>query len=134
MANTKLPYKRSPCPVSGWLDFFGDKWTLLIIRDLMAGKTRYGQFLESPEGIPTNILADRLKRLEEGGVVSRERYSDRPPRHEYRLTRRGAELVPVMQAMCVWGRTHIGDTWSPPDWFTTASADTFVAKNSRRKR
>ena len=59
----KLSKMRSPCPIANTLDIIGDKWTLLVIRDLFAGKTTYGEFQDSPEGIPTNILADRLKRL-----------------------------------------------------------------------
>src|ERR671916_2191665 len=75
--------RRSACPVACALDVVGDRWTLLVIRDLLAGKSRYGDFLASPEKIPTNILADRLKRLEREGLVSRLPYSVRPPRYEY---------------------------------------------------
>jgi len=62
--------RRSVCPIATTLDLLGDKWTLLVVRDLLfVGKRRFGEFLESPEGIPTNILTDRLRRLEEHGVV-----------------------------------------------------------------
>ena len=63
---------RSACPITQTLDIIGDRWTLLVIRDLFMGKETYGQLLDSPEGIPTNILADRLKRLERHGIVSRQ--------------------------------------------------------------
>ncbi len=126
MSMKKLRHQRSPCPIASWLDFFGDKWTLVIVRDLTGGKRRYSEFQASPEGIPTNILADRLKRLEAIGVVTRRLYREHPPRYEYRLTRRGAELLPVLQAMAQWGRKHIARSWELPEWFTSATPDTFA--------
>ncbi len=81
--------RRSTCPVACTLDVVGDRWTLLVIRDLFKGKKRYGDFLASPEKIPTNILADRLKRLEGEGLISSALYSEHPPRSEYRLTPEG---------------------------------------------
>src|SRR5262245_53242831 len=83
--------RRSGCPVACTLDVVGDGSTLLLIRDLLGGKRRYGEFLASAEGIPTNILADRLKRLEREGIVRRVPYSVRPPRDEYELTPEGRE-------------------------------------------
>ena len=89
---------RSPCPIANTLDILGDKWTLLVVRDLLfLGKRLYGEFMQSGEGIPTNILADRLKRLEETGLVTKEPYQSNPIRHQYRLTRKGAELFPVLR-------------------------------------
>lgn len=104
---------RSFCPIAGTLDILGDKWTLLVIRDLFLGKHRYGEFQASPESIPTNILADRLKRLEANGLVVKEYYQNNPPRAAYYLTRRGADLAPVLRAMRVWGETHIDGTHVP---------------------
>lgn len=98
---------RSTCPVASLLDIVGDKWTLLVIRDLFLGKHRYGEFQASPEAIPTNILAERLKRLEAAGLVKKEYYQDNPPRAEYFLTSRGADLGPVLRAMRVWGEKYI---------------------------
>ena len=95
--------RRSLCPVACSLDVIGDRWTLLVIRDLFAGKHRYGEFLSSPEGIPTNILAERLKRLESAGLVASAPYSEHPPRYEYDLTERGRGLLPVLDAMANWG-------------------------------
>ncbi len=126
MPARKVRPKRTACPIASWLDVFGDKWTLVIVRDLMSGKTRYGEFQDSPEGIPTNILAERLKRLEANGIVTRERYSDRPPRYEYRLTRRGAELIPVLQAMSAWSGKHVVQPWTLPEWFVSATPETFA--------
>ncbi len=99
---------------------------MVIIRDLLAGKRRYNAFLDSPEGIPTNILASRLKQLEAQGVVTRRRYSERPPRYEYRLTRRGAELLPVLQEMSAWSSRHMAHGWTLPDWFATGTPDQFA--------
>lgn len=102
------PARRSPCPIACTLDLLGDRWTLLLIRDMLkAGKRRYSQFLASEEGIPTNILADRLRRLEREGLVERRLYSDRPPRWEYHLTPRGRELEPVLEALRAWGERHL---------------------------
>lgn len=98
---------RSPCPIANVLDIVGDKWTLIVVRDLMMGKHRYGEFQASPESIPTNILAERLKRLEAAGLVKKEFYQDNPPRAEYFLTRKGADLGPILQAMAQWGMQHI---------------------------
>ena len=96
---------RSSCPVASLLDIVGDKWTLIVVRDIFLNKHRYGDFLTSSEAIPTNILADRLKRLEAAGIVKRELYQDNPPRAEYFLTSRGADLEPVLRAMLLWGRS-----------------------------
>lgn len=98
---------RSSCPVAGLLDILGDKWTLIVVRDLFMNKHRYGEFLASAEAIPTNILAERLKRLEAAGIVKRELYQDNPPRAEYFLTTRGADLAPVLRAMRQWGMQYL---------------------------
>ena len=102
--------RRSACPVACALDIVGDRWTLLLIRDLLAGKKRYGDFLASPEKIPTNILADRLKRLEREGLIRRVPYSVHPPRHEYELTLEGRELGRAVDALAVWGTRHFPGT------------------------
>lgn len=112
--------RRSRCPVACTLDLLGDRWSLLVVRDVMRGKRRYAEFLESPEGIPTNILADRLKCLVEKGVIRPHRYSDHPPRVEYLLTARGEDLRPIMRAMVDWGIRHAGGR-TPPPVTTTAS-------------
>ncbi|MFM8532924.1 MAG: winged helix-turn-helix transcriptional regulator [Acidimicrobiia bacterium] len=106
--------RRSFCPVSCTLDVLGDRWSLLVVRDLMRGKRRYAEFLASPEGIPTNILADRLKRLRAKGVITAHRYSQHPPRVEYALTPMGEELRPMMRAMVEWGIRHAGGRTPSP--------------------
>ena len=109
------PFARSPCPLSCALDILGDGWSLLVIRDLLMGKTRYSEFLASPEGIPTNILADRLKRLQHAGLVVKEQYQENPPRAAYYLTPKGEDIRPVVKAMCTWVKTHYEGTWTPPE-------------------
>jgi DNA-binding HxlR family transcriptional regulator len=101
---------RSNCPIACALDLLGDRWTLLVVRDLIAGKTRFHQFLASDERIPTNVLSDRLRRLEANEIVQSELYSQHPPRAEYHLTQKGRELQPVLRAMAVWGLAHIPGT------------------------
>jgi DNA-binding HxlR family transcriptional regulator len=107
--------RRSFCPVSCALDVLGDRWTLLVVRDLIRGKRRYAEFAESTEGIPTNILADRLKRLKAGGVIRSRRYSEHPPRVEYELTAKGEDLRPIMRALVEWGVKHAGGR-TPPSY------------------
>ena len=106
--------RRSRCPVSCTLDVLGDRWTLLVVRDLIRGKRRFVELVESPERIPTNILADRLKRLVSLGVIQSRRYSDHPPRVEYQLTAKGEDLRPVLRAMVDWGIKHAGGRVPPP--------------------
>lgn len=101
---------RSPCPVAGALDLVGDRWTLLLLRDLLTGKTRYGQFLASPEGISTNLLADRLQRMEAAGLITAIPYSEHPVRMDYRLTPAGRALRPVVDALATWGLDHLPGT------------------------
>ncbi len=106
--------RRSLCPVSCTLEVVGDRWSLLVVRDLMRGKRRYAEFLASVERIPTNILADRLKRLQRVGIIQSRRYSTHPPRVEYSLTTKGEDLRPMMRAMVDWGITHAGGRMPPP--------------------
>ncbi len=112
---------RSGCPIAATLDLVGDRWSLVVVRDLLTGKRRFGEFLASPEGIPTNILSDRLRRMAVAGLIDRQPYQTRPPRFEYTLTDRGADLMPVLQAMCRWANAHVPGTWTPPAWFMAKS-------------
>ncbi len=105
---------RSSCPIAGALDVIGDRWTLLVVRDLFAGKRRYGEFQASTEGVPTNILADRLARLARAGLVDRVAYQKHPPRHDYRLTPAGEELRPVLGALAAWGLRRVAGTKADP--------------------
>jgi DNA-binding HxlR family transcriptional regulator len=99
--------KRSDCPVSCSLDIFGDKWSLLIIRDMMfREKVSYGQFLESEERIATNILADRLNLLEAENIVSKEVSPDNKSKFVYSLTSKGIDLLPIMIEIMQWGAKY----------------------------
>ncbi len=95
--------RRSPCPVACSLDIFGDRWSLLIIRDLVLGRSRFRDFTGSPEGIPTNILSDRLKRLQERQLIAQIPAADGAKRLAYRLTNKGEALKPVLVALRDWG-------------------------------
>ena len=101
---------RSACPVACSLDLLGDKWTLLVVRDLLLGKTTYTALQKSPEGIPTNILAERLKRLQAAGIIEKSRYQERPVRYAYQLTTKGRDLLPVLSAMIDWGNKYVPGT------------------------
>jgi DNA-binding HxlR family transcriptional regulator len=99
--------KRSDCPVSCSLDVWGDKWSLLIIRDLMNAKQcTYGDFLKSPEGIATNILASRLLTLEENGVIEKLSHPDSKAKVLYKLTLKGIDLLPVMIEIGIWSEKY----------------------------
>jgi len=107
--------QRSPCPIASALDLLGDKWTLVVVRDLLLlGKHRFGELLRSGEGISTNILSDRLERLEAAGLLERRRYREHPPRYEYHLTASGRDLFPVLRELIHWGNRHIPGTYQPP--------------------
>ena len=99
--------KRSDCPVSCSLDVWGDKWSLLIIRDLMLAKEcTYGDFLRSPEGISTNILAARLKVLEENHIITKSDHPDSKAKVLYGLTRKGIDLLPIMIEINLWAEKY----------------------------
>jgi DNA-binding HxlR family transcriptional regulator len=95
--------RRSPCPVACALDIFGDKWTLLVIRDLILGRSRFKDFASSPESVPTNILSDRLRRLMEHGVITQTPAAEGSKHQAYVLTEKGEALRPILKAMRQWG-------------------------------
>jgi DNA-binding HxlR family transcriptional regulator len=103
-------FLRSPCAVACSLDLVGDKWTLLVVRDLLHGRVTYGDLQNSPEGIPTNILADRLKKLESAGLIEKSAYQQHPVRYLYELTEKGSALGEVLTAFVRWGKKHIPGT------------------------
>ncbi|RED52488.1 winged helix-turn-helix transcriptional regulator [Aestuariispira insulae] len=99
--------RQSGCPVAFGLDTFGDRWSLLVIRELMFnGKSTYGEFLEMEEGISTNILADRLKHLEAEGILEKEQDPENRRSYRYRLTKKGRDLAPVMIEIIAWSGRH----------------------------
>lgn len=105
------------CPVARTLDVVGDRWTILVLRDLSWGRRRFSALMESLNGISANRLAERLKRLEEHGMVERVWYSDHPPRAEYRLSAKGRAFVPVLVAL-----RRYGEEWEPTSGRTPAPA------------
>src|SRR5271169_4959066 len=131
--DTPKTFARSACAVANSLDILGDKWSLLVVRDLLHGKRTYGELAHSPEGIPTNTLADRLKRLEGAGIVTSTPYQERPVRYAYTLTPKGRALGEVLLAFVRWGKQHIPGTVAlnqgPAGGEVAASAT-----NSRRAR
>ncbi|HVN25867.1 MAG TPA: helix-turn-helix domain-containing protein [Syntrophorhabdales bacterium] len=92
------------CPISSALDILGDRWTLLIIRDLMfSAKRTYGEFLQSEEGIATNVLADRLLTLEKAGIVAKKSFPGNRAKNLYQLTHKGIDLLPTLLELIIWG-------------------------------
>lgn len=102
--------RRSTCPAACALDIAGDKWTLLVVRDLLRGRATYGELLASDEGIPTNILADRLRKMEAAGLVAATPYQAHPVRFRYALTEKGLGLNEVLASLARWGKRHIRGT------------------------
>jgi DNA-binding HxlR family transcriptional regulator len=100
------------CPVARSLEFLGERWTLLIVRDLLIGPKKFQDFSASLSGVAPAVLSHRLKVLEKHGIVSRRLYSEHPPRAEYALTEQGLELRPVVRALGIWGARHLGASWT----------------------
>lgn len=102
--------KRSDCPLSCTLDLIGDRWSLLIVRDLLFGSSRHRELLNAGEGIPTNILSQRLKHLEQAGIIERHDSPQPRSRYGYRLTEAGLKLAPAVRALAEWGYSEIAGT------------------------
>lgn len=117
------PYNQI-CPVARTLDLIGDRWTLLIIRDLFLGKTRFNQFRMSTPAPPPKLLSDRLLRLEQHGLVERAVYSEHPLRAEYRLTAKGRTLHPVLREIVNWGLEQL---FSEDEAETRRTVEEFVS-------
>ena len=114
MKKRVMAERRSACPLNTTLEVLGDRWSLLIVRDLMfKGRTTYKDFLAGGEGIATNVLADRLRRLEAAGIIEQGRDTADGRRLVYRLTAKGLALAPVLVEMIVWGARHY-QTAAPP--------------------
>ncbi len=105
--------RRSDCPISCALDLIGDRWTLIVLRDLLFfNKTRFDEFLESPEKISTSVLTDRLHKLERAGLIEKAPYSSHRLRMSYSATEKGKALIPVLNEIVAWGRRNIENTVS----------------------
>jgi DNA-binding HxlR family transcriptional regulator len=108
---------RAGCPIAASLDVLGDRWSLVLVRDMLVGKKRFSEFVASSEKITTSVLADRLAQLEEAGLVTRCAYQTKPERFEYKLTEQGKGLLPVLQEFCRWGNRNFPKTIEPPCGF-----------------
>jgi len=118
--------RRSACAVACTLDLVGDKWSLLVVRDLLRGERTYGELQSSFEGIPTNILADRLRKLEDAGLISKSAYQEHPVRYAYGLTEKGRALGDVLLAIVRWGTKYIPGT-------EAVGSPTMLAESSEKR-
>ena len=123
MVGVELP----ACPVEVTLSVIGNKWKVLIIRDLLSGTKRFGELKASVSGISQKVLSSNLKDMEAGGILNRRSYDEIPPRVEYSLTELGRSLQPVLESMIEWGESPTG-----PSSHTTASHLPQTAPNTQR--
>jgi DNA-binding HxlR family transcriptional regulator len=134
VSGKSIAKRRSGCPVSVALERFGDRWSLLIIRDMMVrGHTTFKEFLESGEGIASNILADRLRRLVEYGIIEAEVAETDARRFNYRLTEKGIDLAPVILELLLWGARH-EQTGAPCALIESMGANRGQVLNEVRRR
>ena len=130
-----IDQRRSDCPISFTLDVLGDKWTLLVLRDLLLkGKRYYREFLEAGENIATNILSDRLKRLEAEGMLTKERDPSNRKQVIYQPTEKSLALLPVLIEVAFWGATHDPQTAAPRDFVRSSRRDREAMLVKIRKR
>ena len=124
MAKSKTDNRQSGCPVAFTLDLIGDKWSLLIVRDMIfKGRRHFGEFLEANEKIATNILTDRLKRLEEGRIITKTQDPEHQKKYIYELTQRGIGLIPLMLEIILWGTKNDPNTITPKKFFRRLNGD-----------
>ena len=127
--------EKSNCPISYSLDLFGDRWTLLVLRDLILwGKTRFAEFQNSDEKIASNILSDRLRRLEERGIVDIEKDPTDARQKIYTATEKGLSLTPVLLEIAAWGASHDPNTGAPEDFAADFYADRDAYYSDHRDR
>ena len=117
-------HRRSDCPINFALETFGDSWSLLIVRDIVYfGKKTYREFLESDEGIATNILASRLAQLEQKGLLLKKPHERDRRKEVYVLTEKGLDLLPILLEMAGWSAQHDPQTAAPQAWIAMVNAD-----------
>ncbi|PUA36603.1 transcriptional regulator [Paenibacillus elgii] len=115
---------KSHCPINFSLETFGDNWSLLIVRDIVYfGKKTYGEFLESEEGISSNILASRLVHLEQKGLLVKKPHDTDKRKEVYLLTEKGLDLIPVLLELANWGAQYDPETDAPQSWIAAVYAD-----------
>ena len=126
---------RSHCPINFTLEHFGDKWSFLIIRDLMfKGKRHYNEFLEGGENVSTSVLGDRLKKLEAYGIISKGKDTVRKSRIRYSLTKKGIDLLPILIEMIIWGGEKDRLTESPEEFMDQAAQNKEALINRIREK
>ena len=129
----RLPRRRSDCPISSALDLLGDRWSLLVMRDvLLRGQSHYREFLASEEGIATNILADRLTRLEAAGLLERTGEDRRSGKQAYHATEKGKDLIPLLLEVMVWSAAHDPEVAVPQMLITELTKDRAAAARAIR--
>lgn len=130
----KKAKRRSDCPISFALEIFGDKWTLLVVRDLLLrNKVYYGDFLESEEGIATNVLADRLQTLERTRIITKARDPKVKNKIIYSLTQKGVDLLPILIEIALWSAKYDPKTTDPKGIVEKACNDKRVDKGNKSK-
>jgi DNA-binding HxlR family transcriptional regulator len=131
----RVPKRRSDCPISFALDLFGDKWSLLVMRDLLfRKKSHYREFFASEEGIATNILADRLARLEAAGLVEKTDDDPRSGKQAYVATSKGKDLIPLLLEMMLWSAEHEPHTGAPDVLIAELKKDRAKAARAIRQK
>ena len=116
--------RRSKCPLANSLDIFGDRWTLLILRDMIfAGKKQYREFLQSSEKISTNILADRLQRLVNEDILCKEVHPENKKVFDFYFTSKGLELIPIVVDIVAWGARYLPMSYVPEDFLGQVDKD-----------
>ena len=124
MAKSKTDCRQSGCPIAFTLDMIGDKWTLLIIRDMIfKGRRYFGEFLEANEKIATNILTDRLKKLEDSQIITKTQDPKHQKKHIYELTQKGIDLIPAILEIILWGTKNDPNTKTPKELFRRLNKD-----------
>jgi DNA-binding HxlR family transcriptional regulator len=113
VVSSRKTFAARSCSIARTLDVVGDWWTLLVVRDVFLGLHRFDD-LRNSLGVATNVLALRLKRLTDAGILERSAYQERPPRFEYALTEKGRELYPVLVVLLQWGDRHLRGSEAPP--------------------
>jgi DNA-binding HxlR family transcriptional regulator len=106
-------YPHQHCSIARSLELIGERWTLLILRDVFTGRRRFDEIQRSL-GVARNVLTARLARLVAEGILYRRRYQERPERYEYRLTEKGLDLWPVLVSLLAWGDRHLAEEGGPP--------------------
>ena len=120
----KKQNRKSDCPINFALEIFGDKWTLLIVRDLMfKGKHYYGEFMQSEEKMATNLLADRLSQLEQYGIVTKNIDEKHKSKQFYKLTQKGIELLPILTEIILWSSKYDSLTATDKEFVKRAKED-----------